>query len=214
MRAIFFDFNGVVADDEMPHLHCFQQALAEHGILLSRKDYYETYLGMDERSCTTALLLRRDGACDTMLHARIIERKAALFRDYTALHKPELFPWAIEFIQRAVETYRLAIASGGRREQILSALAKSAIEKAFELIVSADECPVGKPDPAIYEFTLRQLNAAAQSQRMPGDRRFSGRGSGRPKGRHARPGCRHHLFSIPAERCASGPPKSGRGHAG
>ena len=159
MRAIFFDFNGVVADDEMPHLHCFQQALAEHGILLSRKDYYGTYLGMDERSCITALLLRRDGTCDTMLHARIIERKAALFRDYTALHKPELVPWAIEFIQRAVETYRLAIASGGRREQILSALAKSAIEKAFELIVSADECPVGKPDPAIYEFTLRQLNA-------------------------------------------------------
>ena len=28
--------------------------------------------------------------------------------------------------------------------------------------MSADDCAVGKPDPAIYEFTLRQLNA-----RMP-----------------------------------------------
>ncbi|MEP7151435.1 MAG: HAD hydrolase-like protein [Nitrospira sp.] len=65
----------------------------------------------------------------------------------------------IEFIQRAAERYRLAIASGGRREQILSELEASPIEKAFELIVSADECSVGKPDPAIYEFTLRQLNA-------------------------------------------------------
>jgi len=25
--------------------------------------------------------------------------------------------------------------------------------------VPADDCAVGKPDPAIYEFTLRQLNA-------------------------------------------------------
>lgn len=29
--AIIFDFNGVIADDETPHLHYFQQALAEHG---------------------------------------------------------------------------------------------------------------------------------------------------------------------------------------
>ena len=94
-----------------------------------------------------------------MLHARIIERKATLFRDYTALHKPALFPWVIDFIQQAAGPYRLAVAAGGRREQTLSALAHSAIERAFELIVSADECPVGKPDPAIYDFALRQLNA-------------------------------------------------------
>lgn len=159
LRAIIFDFNGVVADDETPHLYCFQQALAEQGIELSREDYYETYLGMDERTCTAALLQARTGVCDPLLHAEIIERKATLFRAYTALHKPVLFPWVIDFIQRAAGLYRLAIASGGRREQILSALEASPMEEAFELIVSADECSVGKPDPAIYELTLRQLNA-------------------------------------------------------
>jgi phosphoglycolate phosphatase/beta-phosphoglucomutase len=51
------------------------------------------------------------------------------------------------------------VASGGRREPILAALTGTTIEQAFELIVSADDCAVGKPDPAIYEFTLRQLNA-------------------------------------------------------
>lgn len=114
---------------------------------------------MDERTCTAALLLKRDRACDPLLHARIIERKVALFRDYTSRHRPVLFPWVIDFVQQAREKYRLAVASGGRREQILSALAQSRIERAFELIVSADECPVGKPDPAIYELTLRRLNA-------------------------------------------------------
>jgi beta-phosphoglucomutase-like phosphatase (HAD superfamily) len=162
LRAIIFDFNGVIADDETPHLHSFQQALAEAGITLSKEDYYGTYLGMDERTCAGALLERRDGICDPAMHARIIKRKAALFRSHTALHKPALFPWATEFVQRAAGNYRLAVASGGRRGQILSALAGSAIERAFELIVSADECATGKPDPAIYEFALRHLNA-----RMP-----------------------------------------------
>lgn len=148
-----------MADDETPHLHGFQQALAEQGIELSREDYYGTYLGMDERTCTAALLRAKSGACDPFLHAGIIERKAMLFRAYTALHKPVLFPWVIDFIQRAVGLYRLAIASGGKREHILSALEASPIEEAFELIVAADECSVGKPDPAIYELTLRPLNA-------------------------------------------------------
>jgi HAD superfamily hydrolase (TIGR01509 family) len=159
LRAIIIDFNGVIADDEPSHLYCFQQALAEQGLVLSREDYYQTYLGMDERTCTAALLLKRDGIHDAALQATILERKAALFRDYTASHKPALFPWVIPFIQRAAGRYRLAIASGGRREQILAALDATVIEKAFELMVTADECRIGKPEPAIYEFTLRQLNA-------------------------------------------------------
>ena len=159
MRAIIFDFNGVIADDEMTHLECFQKALREAGLVLSKEDYYGTYLGMDERTCAAAMLTRRDGTCDHTTLARIIERKAGLFRSHTATHKPALFPWVTGFVQRAVEQYRLAIASGGRREQIQSALAGHPIEAAFEVMISADDCAVGKPDPAIYECALRQLAA-------------------------------------------------------
>lgn len=159
MRAIIFDFNGVIADDEMTHLACFQEALNEAGLTLSKEEYYGTYLGMDERTCAAALLTRRDGTCDRATHARIIERKAALFHDHTATHPATLFPWVIGFVERAAGPYRLAIASGGKREQIRSALAGYPIEPAFEVIVSPDECDIGKPDPAIYEYTLRQLNA-------------------------------------------------------
>ncbi|MFO0766233.1 MAG: HAD family phosphatase [Nitrospiraceae bacterium] len=33
------------------------------------------------------------------------------------------------------------------------------IEEDAEIIVSADDCPIGKPDPAIYDYTLRPVNA-------------------------------------------------------
>ena len=99
-----FDFNGVIADDETPHLRCFQQALAEAGLSLSKEEYYGTYLGMDERTCAAALLEKRDGMCDPTNHAGIIERKADLFRQHTALHKPALFPWVTGFVQRAQRT--------------------------------------------------------------------------------------------------------------
>jgi HAD superfamily hydrolase (TIGR01509 family) len=157
-RAIIFDFNGVLADDEAPHLRCFQQALAEQDLRLTTEEYYRTYLGMDERTCAEALIRRRDGRGDPLLLGRIMRRKADLFRAYSAEHKPALFPGVVEFVKAAGAICRLATASGGRREQIASALTGTPIEHDFAVIVSADDCAVGKPDPAIYALTLKLLN--------------------------------------------------------
>ncbi|HSE58192.1 MAG TPA: HAD family phosphatase [Nitrospiraceae bacterium] len=157
-RALIFDFNGVLADDETPHFQCFQQALAEQGFRLTAEEYYGAYLGMDERTCTAALIREREGRNDPLLLARITQRKAELFHAYSHAHKPALFPGVIDLVKAAKATCRLAIASGGRREQIAYALSGTPIEHDFAVIVSADECAVGKPDPAIYALTLKLLN--------------------------------------------------------
>lgn len=159
-RAVIFDFNGVVADDETPHLLCFQQALAEHGLSLTKDEYYGAYLGMDERACAAALLAIRHGSSDPALLHAILQRKARLFRECTAQHKPQFFPGVIEFVKQAGRCACLAIASGGRREQIDYALSGTPIERDFAVIVSADDIAIGKPDPAIYEFTLKLINGA------------------------------------------------------
>ncbi len=158
LRAIIFDFNGVIADDETPHFLTFQQALQEDGLTLTKEDYYGAYLGMDERNCATALVESVIGTQDPVRIQRILERKAALFRDYTATHKPQLFPGAAEFVKLAGQRYRLAIASGGRREQIDFALRDTPIVKDFAVIASAEDTSIGKPDPAIYHVALSQIN--------------------------------------------------------
>lgn len=170
LRAIIFDFNGVIADDETPHFLAFQRALAEAGLALTREEYYGTYLGMDERNCLAALLSapphpplspRGRGEGEGGLIERILKRKADLFREDARAHKPELFPGVVEFVKRAGLRYRLAVASGGRREQIDFALKDTPIEKNFSVIVSAEDTTIGKPDPAIYRLTLARLNASA-----------------------------------------------------
>ncbi|NOS79682.1 MAG: HAD family phosphatase [Nitrospira sp.] len=163
IRAILFDFNGVIADDETAHVACFCRALHEFGLALSEDEYYGTYLGMDERTCTTLLLTARDGKSDVGLVQQIQDRKAELFRLHPGAQQPELFPGVIEFVQAARPLCRMAIASGGRREQIDRALRGTAIERAMELIVSADDCLIGKPDPAVYLLTLKRLNDVGRS---------------------------------------------------
>lgn len=158
LRAIIFDFNGVIADDETPHLLMFQQALREEGLSLTKEEYYETYLGMDERNCLAALIQSARGKRDPACEQRVQDRKVALFRAYTATHKPELFPGVADFVLQAGDRYRLAVASGGKREQIADALRNTPIERVFPVIVSAEDTTIGKPDPAIYRLTLARLN--------------------------------------------------------
>ena len=159
LRAIIFDFNGVIADDEAPHFYCFRQSLAEEGLNLSKEDYYGLYGGMDERHCAAALLAAVDERDPTRLQ-RILARKAALFREYEAHQKPPLFPGAVQLVKQAALHYRLAVASGGRRSQILFALTDTPVQQELSLIISADECPIGKPDPAIYLMALERINGS------------------------------------------------------
>lgn len=167
LRAIIFDFNGVIADDETPHLLMFQQALREEGLSLTTEEYYGTFLGMDERNCLTALIRRAGGGRDPACEQRVHDRKIALFRAYTATHRPELFPGVADFVLKARGRYRLAVASGGKREQIADALRGSPIEHAFPLIVAAEDTTVGKPDPEIYLLTLAKLNHATPAPAPP-----------------------------------------------
>lgn len=167
LRAIICDFNGVIADDETPHFLAFQQALREEGLVLTKEDYYGTYLGMDERNCLAELIRTSRGKRDPACEQRVHDRKAALFRVYTAAHKPELFPGVEDFVLQAKGRYRMAVASGGKRTQIAGALCNTRIEQAFDVIVASEDTTIGKPDPEIYRLTLAKLNVLAPNPHPP-----------------------------------------------
>ena len=46
LRAVIFDFDGVITDSEVLHLRSFNQVLAQYGVEISTKDYYKEYLGL------------------------------------------------------------------------------------------------------------------------------------------------------------------------
>ena len=51
MKAVVFDFDGVIANSEPLHFRAFRDVLADEGITLSESEYYERYLGYnDERA--------------------------------------------------------------------------------------------------------------------------------------------------------------------
>src|SRR5438874_3879313 len=57
IQAIFFDFNGVIIDDEPLQMAAYKEVLHEQGIELTESDYYSA-LGMDDKTFVRAAFER------------------------------------------------------------------------------------------------------------------------------------------------------------
>ena len=57
IRAVIFDFNGVLVDDEHVHFELFREVLASLGVPLDEAAYLDRYLGFDDRGAFSAALI-------------------------------------------------------------------------------------------------------------------------------------------------------------
>ncbi|MBI2340173.1 MAG: HAD family phosphatase [Deltaproteobacteria bacterium] len=155
-RAIIFDFNGLIVDDEHIHCECFQKVLAEEEITLTEKDYWDIYLGFDDKGLIEAIF-ERNGKKPTPKKLKdLIRKKADLYLPILE-KKLKFFPGVLDFIQKTRGKCLLAVVSGALRSEIDFALKKAEIADAFATIVSAEETKHGKPDPQGYLLALARL---------------------------------------------------------
>lgn len=156
IRAIFFDFNGVIIDDERLQLEAYREALGAEGITLTEEDYFGC-LGMDDQTFVRAAFERAGRpVSDDGLNA-LIERKTELHRELIKEELP-LFPGVLTFIKNSARRYSLGLVSMARRVEIDHVLKRAGLENAFAIAVSAEDVDVCKPDPACYVLALERLN--------------------------------------------------------
>ncbi len=167
LKAIIFDFNGIIADDEPLHLELFQKVLGEEGLPLSEQDYYaKNYLGMDDRGCFGAVFKANGRTATESDLQRLIARKAEYYKQ-AIRSKLILFPGAVDFVKQAAGRYPLAIASGALRHEIVMILEHAGIKQYFDVIVSAEDVREGKPSPEGFIKALEQLNAHPSRSSKP-----------------------------------------------
>jgi beta-phosphoglucomutase len=149
IRAIVFDFDGVLANSEPLHLLSYQAVLGEFGVDLERDEYYSDYLGFDDVGAFTMISKRRGLGWTREQITAILARKTVLFDDILA-SKNVLYPEAIPCVRRLAEAMPLGIASGALRHEITAILRGARLEDAFRFIVAAGETPASKPAPDPY----------------------------------------------------------------
>lgn len=163
LRAILFDFDGVIANSEALHLKSFQKILQEEAIELPDEAYYTRYLGLDDKNCFRTILRDYGRPMDGALAQGLVERKSAYYS--TQQGAVSLLPGVESFIRQAAAYYPLAIGSGALRREIDHALLRYGIEVFFRVIVSADDIEHCKPAPDVYLKVLNDLNTMLHDAR-------------------------------------------------
>lgn len=158
LRAVIFDFNGIIVDDEPIHFELFQKVLGEEGITLTEEAYYARYLGFDDRGAFTAGFRESNKSLSDAKLRALIERKAVYYQE-AIRHHVIIFPGVNELVVNLAQTLPLAVASGALRQEIETILSTAGLLRYFHAIVSAEDVKQGKPEPEVFLTALTALNA-------------------------------------------------------
>ena len=158
LRAVIFDFDGVITDSEVLHLRAFNQSLVPYGVKISTKDYYTNYLGFSDFDCYRVLIDNSLLNIDERQIGDILKVKSKIFEE---LSKTEgrTIEGVHEFLQMLEENnIPMAICSGSLLVEIEVMLEGSGLRHYFTKIVSAEQVKKGKPHPEGFLLSLKKLN--------------------------------------------------------
>ncbi len=156
IQAVFFDFNGVIVDDEPLQMKAYQEVLGREELTLTEADYYGS-LGMDDVTFLRSTYARAERELTDELLGRLVEAKTAAHRKLLEGELP-LFPGVVTFIKALSRQHSLGLVSMARRTEIDHVLERAALAAYFKIIVSAEDATVCKPDPSCFNSGLELLN--------------------------------------------------------
>lgn len=156
--ALLLDYNGVIVDDERLHCATFRGVLHDEGIAVPEADYNAHYLGLDDRAAFLEAFRRAGRLPGIAETKRLVERKAAAYAALASLELP-VVPGVAEFVFAAARSAKIAVVSGAIRSEIVAGLEHAGLTGLVQVIVSAEDVPASKPDPAGFALGLRRLRA-------------------------------------------------------
>lgn len=143
-RAVVFDFNGTLSDDEPVLCEIFMHLFAEHGKPMSAQEYFDRLAGLSDPEIVRTWLGPDHPDVDAVIAERVARYTAAV-ADGSSVHDH-----VREAVRYAADRVPLAICSGAARGEIEPVVEAAGIAGCFRAVVSSDDVAAGKPDPEGY----------------------------------------------------------------
>jgi beta-phosphoglucomutase-like phosphatase (HAD superfamily) len=157
IRAVLFDFDGVLFDSEPVRFRAGAQALTELGITLTWEDFTRCWLGRTDEAGLRDIMGERFEADGR----QVIARRNALYEE--RLDEVQAFTDAGRFLRRVPHGIRLAIATGSRRLEVEGILWRAVMTQSFQTIVTAEDYGRPKPAPDPFQAAARLLKLSPAS---------------------------------------------------
>jgi HAD superfamily hydrolase (TIGR01509 family) len=147
IKALIFDFDGLILDTEGPVFQSWQELLQGYGYNMTLDDW-QVSIGSAEG--TASFFNTLPDKLDKPLDLEV-EGPKRLQRQLDMVASSPILPGVNEYIQRAAELdLKLAVASSSSCKWVTGHLEQRGLRKHFECVLAADDVGATKPDPTLY----------------------------------------------------------------
>jgi beta-phosphoglucomutase len=160
LKAVLFDFNGIIINDEPLHQRLIEKILIAENLLPKPEDFGQFCLGRSDRTCLKDLLNHRGRVVtDKYLDTLIVRKSCAYQQQLASIEKLPIYIGLTDLIfQLRAAHIKMAIVSGALRTEIELVLERTQLAPIFTVIVAGDDITASKPDPQGYLLAVERLN--------------------------------------------------------
>jgi HAD superfamily hydrolase (TIGR01509 family) len=160
LKAVLFDFNGVIINDEPIHEQLIEELLLAENLRSKPDEIRKFCLGRSDRACLTDLLTYRGRPVSNVYLDQLIQRKSIAYQQrLEQLEELPIYPGLYDCIQQLQATdLKLAVVTGALQSEVEQVLNKLQLMEAFSVIVTGDEITLSKPEPEGYLLAVQRLN--------------------------------------------------------
>ncbi len=154
IKAFIFDFDGLILDTETPEFEAWQEIFKQYNFGLPLSEWQKT-LGTSRQEFDPPTYLEE--LIGHPINKKMIEHdhKIIALEKITLL---EALPGVEKLLASAREKgIKLAVASSSSTDWVWCHLARLKLAKYFDTICGGNEVPAVKPDPALFQLALNEL---------------------------------------------------------
>ncbi len=166
IKALIFDFDGLIMDTESPEVDAWRAIYAEYGQEFPIQRWVREVVGSTAANFDPAAHLASIAAQSVWPGAQTpdlpgLQARALAFRlEQQAAAGP--MPGVVEYVQDARRLgLKLAVASSSKREWVERYLRQLGLRQFFEVVKSRENVQRVKPDPALFLAALAALGVRA-----------------------------------------------------
>ncbi len=154
IKALVFDFDGLILDTETPEFYAWQEIYQRHGATIQLSEWLlcvgSTYAAFNPYE---TLKVRANKPVDQD------QVKSDLHEiSWNETQKKKPLPGVIEYLETARQTgLKIGLASSSKRNWVYGNLERLQLLEYFDSICIAEDVEQVKPDPALYQLSVKRL---------------------------------------------------------
>jgi beta-phosphoglucomutase len=154
IKAVLFDFDGVIADTLTYHVQAWQQVFADYGVEILAEDVF-LLEGQLAEEIGRQLAQQKGLSLDAIILKEMVQRKRAIYNQITQATVYPASRKLIEYLK--ANSIKIALVTGAIRQNIEPVTGKEFLTN-FDAIITGNDVANTKPHPEPYLTAAQKLN--------------------------------------------------------